>query len=377
MRAPRRTNAALAAFLIIVASCVIVATRPCATAGDAGPGVAVDPGLAGVRFDAPGGLVIVRAGARDDGGHARRLRLLLDTGDPGGVTLFASAARALGLSLVSACPGVVHGLNGSAPFERKSARLPALALDAMAWRDLPIDVLERSDSLPAGIGAELEGVIGCAMVRDTRLTIDYAARRLWLVPGGGMNGAAADAAVDVAIEAPGERSEILRFIEGRLLTRIDAGGATLPALIDTASARTLIERGAGLSSTTEGSALLADATGGATSYPTIRVRDLVVGGAAIESAELVEVDLGSRLAPFPSPGSPAPRAVVGADILSGRRVVIDPAAGRFILGPVRGRPDAAPGRPAPAQAAPDATLPPARLPESGARSAGRRPSRSD
>src|SRR5882672_9371411 len=115
MRAPRRVIDSLAAFLIVVVSCVIVATRPCAAAGDADAGAAGEPGAAGIPFDAPGGLVIVRAVARDDRGHARRLRLLLDTGDPGGVTLFASAARALGLSPGSARPGVVHGLNGSAP----------------------------------------------------------------------------------------------------------------------------------------------------------------------------------------------------------------------------------------------------------------------
>ena len=376
MRARRRVIAALPAYLIVIVSCVIVAARPCDAAGDADARAAGDSGSIGVPFVAPGGLVIVRAEVRGDGGRARRLPLLLDTGDPGGVTLFASTARALGLAPGSARPGVVHGLNRSAPTERLSARLPALALDAMAWRDLPIDVLERSDSLPEGIGAEVEGVIGAVTVRGTRLTIDYAARRLWLVPAGGTGDAETGrSAAETAIEAPGERSEVLRFVEGRLLTWIEAGGVTLPALIDTASARTLIERGAGPSSGTAGTVLLADAAGGATGYPAIRVRDLVVGGAAIESAELVEVD--HRLAAILPPGSPAPCAVIGADILSGRTVVIDPAAGRFTLGPVRARPDAAPGRPAHAPAAPDASRPRARLPESGGRSAGRRPSRSD
>jgi hypothetical protein len=237
--------------------------------------------------------------------------------------------------------------------------------------------MERSDSLPEGIGAEVEGVIGAATIRGARLTIDYAARRLWLTPAGGLNGAAEGAVGGGVMETPGEGSRVLRFVEGRLLTWIDAGGATLPALIDTASARTLIEPGAGLSSGTAGTVRLADAAGGVTSYPTILVRDLVVGGAAIESASLVEVDFGHRLAPILSPGSPAPRVVVGADILSGRRVVIDPAAGRFILAAASGRPEAAPGRPAPPPAAPDASRRRARLPESVGRSVGRRPSRSD
>ena len=374
MRAPRRVVAAPPAFLFVALSCVIAATRPC----DAGGRGAGDSGSAGVPFDAPGGLVVVRAEARDDGGHARRIRLLLDTGDPGGVTLFASTARALGLTPAPPRPGVVHGLNGVASCERRGARLPALALDAMAWRDLSIDVLERSDSLPEGIGGGVEGVIGAAMVRGTRLTIDGAARRLRLVPAGGMGDAATvRASAEAAYQAPGGRSGVLRLVEGRLLTWIEAGGATLPALIDTASARTLIQRGAGLSSVTAGAVRLADAAGGASDYPAIRVRDLVIGGSAIESLELVEVDLDRRLAAILSPGSPAPRAVLGADILSDRAVVIDPAAGRFTLGPACGPPAAPKGRPAPVTAAPDASRPRARLRESGGRSAGRRPSRSD
>ena len=374
MRAPRRVIAAPPAFLFAVLSCVIAATRP----GDAGARAAGNPGSAGVPFDAPGGLVLVRAEARDDGGHARLVRLLLDTGDPGGVTLLASTARALGLAPASARPGVIHGLNGAAPLERRSARLPALALDAMAWRDLSIDVLDRSDTLPEGIGAGVEGVLGAAMLRGARLTIDGAARRLRLVPAGGMDEAATvRASAGPAFEAPGERSAALGFVEGRLLTWIEAGGATLPALIDTASARTLIQRGAGLSSVAAGAVRLADAAGGASDYPAIRVRDLVIGGATIESAELIEVDLDHRLAAILSPGSPAPRAVLGADVLSDRTLVIDPAAGRFTLGPSLRRPDAPTGRPARVTAAPDASRPRARLPESGGRSAGRRPSRSD
>src|SRR6266446_1212455 len=143
MRAPRRVIAAVLPILVALPSVLIAATASRAAAG--------------IPFGSPGGLVIVRAAARGDGGEARDLQLLLDTGDPGGVTLFASAARALGLSPGSARPGVAHGLNGSAPLERRSTVLPALMLDEMTWLHLPVDVTERSDSLPDGIGAEVEG----------------------------------------------------------------------------------------------------------------------------------------------------------------------------------------------------------------------------
>jgi hypothetical protein len=363
MRAPRLVIAAVLPILVTLPSVVspAAASRP----------------AAGVPFSSPGGLVIVRAAARGDGGRTRDLRLLLDTGDPGGVTLFASAARALELSPGPVRPGVAHGLNRSRSIERRGAVLPALALDDMTWRELPIDVTERADSLPDGIGAQVEGVIGAGTVVTARLTIDYAARRLWLAPTADEEGSMPVPVAGSAASPPGESTEILSFVEGRLLAWIDAEGTTIPALIDTASARSLIEPGAGLAPATCGRVRLADAAGGATSYATIRVRDLVVGGAAIESADMVEVDLGRRLAPILSPGSPRLRAVIGADILSGHRVVIDAAAGRFILELAPAPPEQSPARSAPGLAVPDASRRPARPPESAGRTAGTRPGPSD
>src|SRR5712672_3061617 len=206
MRAPRRV---LVAFLPILLTLPSVASPRAASRPEAG-----------IPFGSPGGLVIVRAAARGDGGQTRDLELLLDTGDPGGVTLFASAARALGLSPGSVRPGVAHGLNGSRSIERRSAVLPALALGGMTWRDLPIDVTERADSLPDGIGAEVEGVIGAATVGAARLTIDYAARRLWLAPAGDEGGSMPRPPAGGATPSPGGRTENLSFVDGRLLTWI-------------------------------------------------------------------------------------------------------------------------------------------------------------
>jgi hypothetical protein len=360
MRAPRRVIAAVLPFLVI-------AVAAADGAGDSRAG--------GAPFDSPGGLVIARAEARGGHGPARGLRLLLDSGDPGGVTLFASAARALGLPPGPARPGVALGLNGSVPVERRSARLPALTLDGMTWHDLPVEVIERSDSLPKGVGAEVDGVIGAGMASGLRVVIDYAARRLSVGPARDARGPEPGPSGGGASAPPAGRSETLRCVDGRWLTWVDAGGSTLPALIDTASARTLIDRGAARSSGSRGAVRLSDAAGHAASYPAIRVRDLVVGGAAIESADMVEVELGRGLAPILSPASSTIGVVVGADILSGHRVLIDPAAGRFILEPASGRPEPA-GRPASGTAGPDASRRPARPPESAGRNAGRRPSRS-
>jgi hypothetical protein len=247
----------------------------------------------------------------------------------------------------------------------------------MTWSNLPIDVTERAASLPDGIGAEVDGVIGAGTVRAAHLTIDYVARRLWLAPASGEGGSAQGRVVGGPASPPGERRDVLRFLGGRFLTWIDAAGSTLPALIDTASARSLVEPGAGLSSGTTGHVRLADAAGSAIDYPTIRLRDLVVGGVAIESAELVEVDFDRLLAPIPPPESPRIRAVIGADLLSGHRVVIDLAAGRFILETSPGSPTEVQRPPRSAQAAPGASRRQARLPESAGRSAGSCPGPSD
>jgi Aspartyl protease len=335
-------------------------------------------------FVSPGGLVIVRAGARgDDAARARDLRLLLDTGDPGGVTLTTAAARALGLSIGPVRPGVARGLNGSTPIARRAARLRALTLDATTWSDLAIEVVEGARTLPEGLGSEIDGAVGVDLFRDQRLTIDYASRWLSLAPGGdGESGARNSSGVEsapAAAASPAAANDAaaatdpaagatadLRIVEGRWLTSIHASGETLPALIDTASARSLIERGAGLPSEAAGTARLVDAGGSAGAFPAIRLVDLVAGGAAIESSDWVEVDLGRRLAGILTAGSPIPAAILGADLLSRHRVVIDPVAGRFIL-------EAAPESPVSRPPAPDAARRPARHRESAARSAGRRP----
>src|SRR5258706_9923162 len=108
---------------------------PLATARLALPFAMVAAGVGSVLavpFESPGGLVIVRAAARgDDAARARVLRLLLDTGDPGGVTLTAAAARALGLSAGPPRPGVARGMNGPATITRRGARLESLSLDGV------------------------------------------------------------------------------------------------------------------------------------------------------------------------------------------------------------------------------------------------------
>jgi len=325
-----------------------------------------------VPFESPGGLVIVRAEARGhDAARARVLHLLLDTGDPGGVTLTAAAARALGLSAGPPRPGVARGMNGPSAIARRSARLDSLSLDGVTWRDLPIDVVEGARTLPEEPGSAIDGAVGVDLLRDRRLTIDYPARRLTIASEGAAATGDADAttASGGPTAPPGDVTVGLRLLEGRLLTSIRAGGKIFPAWIDTASGRSLIERGAGLESEAAGVARLVDAVGSARSFPAIRVTGLAAGGAAIEWADLLEVDLARSLTGILPGGSPPPGAILGADLLSRYRVVIDPAAGRFIL---ETAPGPSPRPPAPDRAAPDAARPPARRRGSGARSAGRR-----
>src|SRR5262245_42462538 len=120
---------------------------------------AAGPAAADVPFESPLGLVVVRAEAGvGDPVMVRTLRLLLDTGDPGGLTLRAPAARALGLAIGPGRPGVTRGPGGSKPVVRRSARLPDLRLDGARWRDCSVDVVEADDTIPAGMGAPVDGI---------------------------------------------------------------------------------------------------------------------------------------------------------------------------------------------------------------------------
>jgi hypothetical protein len=67
----------------------------------------------------------------------------------------------------------------------------------------------------------------------------------------------------------------------------------------------------------------------------MRLERLRAGGATLHDVTALALDLAGEPGGTPGGGAP-PAAILGADLLSRQRVVIDLAAGRFVLG--AGRP---------------------------------------
>jgi hypothetical protein len=307
--------------ILRAATALVAAALPAAVLGAADP----------IPFESPSGLVIVHA--RVDGGHD--LRILLDTGDPGGLTLHESAARALGLASGPSRPGTARGLGGGARVGRRPALLRELAIGGTTWRDLAIDVVPANLAFAAGVGAELDGCMGTALIADLRVSLDYAARTLRLDRGAGRD-------LDAGRGTP------LRLSGGRLLTTVNLAGVPAVALIDTGSAVTFVD-GAVVDGAVVGGAMgstsaatppdevrVVDANGHVETLATVRVAGLAAGGAPAAEFAAVPADLARRLAGFLPPGAPTPTVVLGADLLSRHRVILDLAAGIFIMD--RGRP---------------------------------------
>ena len=174
-------------------------------------------------------------------------------------------------------------------------------------RDLPVLVLP-DERLRARTVArtmfEFDGLLGWNAMDSHRVTIDYAARTLRFEPPshtcGAMN---------------------LWAVDSRPLVAFEADGAVGRALLDT-GARTsvLFAPNAG-----EHMRLVAGASGIATRRESTRDGvTLVVGG---ERFERLSIPVSAP------PAHNAPSALIGSDLLAGRRVVVDATCGRFTVGP--------------------------------------------
>lgn len=306
LRARRVTSVSRAATLAIAAALAMALTQA--------PG-----GAAAAGFDSPAHLVILPALA--DG---RPVRLLLDTGDPGGLTLDAAAVSRLGLAVgpppASASTGADRGLIGPLPTPLGTARIGRLAIDGALWSGVEALVIREETALARAVGAPYDGVIGTALLAGRRLVIDYRLRSVSFV---------ADAA---QADGGGDRGSALRLDAGRLLTQVDLGRGPRPALIDTASAATLVDpraarSGRALPGGTKG---LVDAGGTTAGLPSARLDALAAGGANLRGVDVLLLDL-TDAAGGGAPDDMPPAAILGADLLARCRVVLDLVAGRFVL----------------------------------------------
>jgi len=275
---------------------------------------------AAAAFESPAHLVILPALA--DG---QPVRLLLDTGDPGGLSLDAAAASRLGLAPGPApAPtpaGAGGGLLGPLPIPLGTVRIGRLAIDDTGWSGVEALVIREDAALAHAVGVPYDGVIGAALLAGRRVVIDYRRRTLSFV---------ADAVV--APDGGSDAGAALRLDGGRLLTEVDLGRGPRPALIDTASAATIVDpRAVGSWRAVPGSTKgFIDAGGTATGLPAVRLDSIAAGGAILRGITALSLDLTDAVGGLPR-GMPPPAAILGADLLARHRVVLDLVAGRFAL----------------------------------------------
>jgi len=271
-----------------------------------------DPAAAG--FDSPAHLVIVPALAE---GHP--VRLLLDTGDPGGLALDAAVVQQLGLAIRPAPTpaGPARGLLGALPDPLGAARIGRLAIDGAEWSGVDALVIREAPALARAVSAPYDGVIGTALLNGRRLVIDYPLRTVSFVADAG---------------AQDGRGSSLRLDGGRLLTTVDLGSGPHPAFIDTASAATFVDPrvggpGRAVPGSTRG---FVDAGGTSAGLPSTHFDSLAAGGAILRGVTAITLDLTEIAVDGLHPGNPA-AAILGADLLARYRVVLDLAANRFAL----------------------------------------------
>jgi Aspartyl protease len=269
------------------------------------------PPVPGLPFDSQGGCVVLRA-IIDDGHDAR---LLLDTGDATGLTLHEAFARRTGLTLGDPVTREASGIAGAARVEVRPGRVDNLAIGAIRWRDVEILAAPPSPADGAGRCGDLDGIIGVGLLGELRITVDYPGRRITMERGGERGG--------------GSR---LRLVGMRPLVEVHLqDGAARIALLDTASAaslidrseraRTLVDRGAAVR--------LVDGAGAGIAAVPRRLEGLEAGGSILQPLRVVPLDLARRLATLLPAGAPRVSLVLGADALSRHVVVFDFPQGEF------------------------------------------------
>ena len=267
--------------------------------------------------ETPARLVILPA--RADGAA---LRLLLDTGDSGGLSIDAAAARRLGLAVrpSTAAAGDRRGLFGALSEPIGTLRVERLEVDDAVWGAIEATVTREDAALQAAVGAPYDGVIGAGLLAGRCLVVDYPRGTLAFE-----TGEARDAALGHG------RGAALRYVAGHLVTDVNLGTGTRAALIDTASAASFVD--VSLAGPTGPEAPrtrgLVDAAGTTAGLPQARIARLSAGGTILRGVTALALDL-AGLSVDPDAGEP-PAALFGADVLARHRVVLDLAHGRFAL----------------------------------------------
>jgi Aspartyl protease len=314
-----------------IAAAMLACAVPAAVvvAGAAPGGIIPAASPPGVPFESPLGMVVVTVRLED----RIEARLLLDTGDPGGLTLDPELARAAGARPLPGETRSLTGLLGEETRELQRVRLRGVRLGNWELPEPEVWTTTGVREFGRAIGVELDGFLGVAALRPFRVTIDYPRRRLLLqrspaAPSGGADDGGA----------------ILRLLDGRLLveTRLHDRLPRL-MLLDTASAATFIakEDAGPTRPDPQGPARFADAGARVTLLPRRLLPSLRIGAARLRDLPVVPYDFDRLRAAGLAGASPPVSGIIGADALAGHVLVLDPAAGILLLRP--GGSEAPPG----------------------------------
>lgn len=261
----------------------------------------------------PSGLPIVTA--RIGTGVAR---LLLDTGDTGGLSLDDRAAARLGLVVAGRTGRKGRALLGRGVVARGVARVDRLSLGGRVWRGLDATVVPAAALFRESLREAVDGAAGLGLFAGGTIVLDDASGTFALAAEGD-----SDAMPDGG--AP------LRLSGGRLITEVSLDGEPAAALIDTGSAVTLVDASLAAGSPEEPGPPrpIVDASGAARVLVPRRLASLLVGGTTLRGVPAVPLDLAARLAPPADHPGPRIGLVIGADLFAGRRVTLDASRGRF------------------------------------------------
>ena len=250
-----------------------------------------------------------------DGRHD--VRLLLDTGDANGLTLHEAFARRIGLRLGEPLAREARGIAGAGPVEVSPGRVGRLAIGATRWRDVDFMAAPPTPADGAGLCGALDGILGMGLLKDFRVTVNYPGRRIALERG--------------AVRGGGSR---LRLVGLRPLIDVHLqDGVSRVALVDTASAASLIDRSERAATPEKSGAVvqLVDGAGAGIAAAPRRLEGLEAGGLILDPLRVVPLDLARRLAALLPERAPRVSLVLGADALSRHIVVFDFPNGEFRL----------------------------------------------
>ena len=327
MRLPRHSAASGATALMLTAVLTVVSTGACGPtgtgerhAGHSDHGRHSLPGKVTLPFESPSGMICLMA--RVDRSHD--LRLLIDTGDPGGLSLDAASASRAGLTLGAGVRERATGVAGSRIHTIYHGRIGLFALGSIEYGDLEFRTAPDAARMSRTLGIGVDGFIGLGLLRGLIMTIDYPAGTLTFEHPAPPDDGGWEPAW-TAIDLENDRIVIDTMLNGSLPRRM---------ILDTASAVTLVES-SDLKEPAGGGTRVATVVDGGLTTTTLAVanlRSFEFAGVRMHDVPVLSFDFRALSADTDASIPPGVAGLIGADLLAGHIVRIDLEGGRLEIG---------------------------------------------